>query len=427
MLTLEGVYMMSQTFEVIWVGKLGAVSLAGVGAASLIFMLVNSVSQGFITGARAMIARFMGVGDAGGANHVAGQAFVISTTFVLVVAPIGFFFAEPILSLFGLEADVVAEGTAYLHIIFAGWVVMSLWRMLFSIMEASGDTVTPMKIAVFFRCIHVAFFPFLILGWWVFPRLGVRGAALSNVVAEGLGMSIGLWVLFRGRTRLWLTFRDFRLDLNIIWRIVKIGIPASIIGMQGVFSNLVLMRLMVPFGTVAVAAHSLIVRVQQVLFLPGVGLGKGAGVLVGQNLGAGQPKRAERTSWLAVGVVEGFMVACSVAILLWAEYIIHIFSTEPGLVEVASIFLRIAVAGYLAQGFTAALQSAISGAGDTLPPMLVSLVMIWLVQIPLAFFLPRVTNLGVYGIRWAMVAGMVGVAVALTIYFQLGRWKRKKV
>ncbi len=177
----------------------------------------------------------------------------------------------------------------------------------------------------------------------------------------------------------------------------------------------------------AVAAHSLYQRVLMVLFLPSWALGMGAGVLVGQNLGAGQPGRAERAGWLATGFVEAIMLIASLAILLWAEGIIHIFTTEPSLVEIASVFLRIATAGFIIAGLVTVLQQSISGAGDTLPPMIIGLVMIWLVQLPLAYFLSQVTTLGVYGVRWAIVAGMVVGGVAYVIYFRAGRWKRKRV
>ena len=158
-----------------------------------------------------------------------------------------------------------------------------------------------------------------------------------------------------------------------------------------------------------------------------MGLGTGAGVLVGQNLGAQQPERAEKSGWLAAGLATCFMLIASVAILLWAESIIRIFSPEPDLAEIASTFLRVAVAGYLMMGFNAVFRHCLSGAGDTLSPMVISILMIWVVQMPLAVLLPRVTNLGVYGVRWAIVAGMVTGAVAYIIYFRLGRWKRKRV
>jgi putative MATE family efflux protein len=340
---------------------------------------------------------------------------------------IGVVFAEPILRFFGLEADVVAQGTAYMRIAFAGWLTTSFWVVSFNIMNASGDTVTPMKISIFTRSVHLLLAPFLILGWWVFPRLGVSGAALTNVISQGLGMLLSLWVLFTGRTRLRLTLVGFRLDFNTIWRIVKIGIPASVTGMQRAFGNIVLTWFMAPFGTVAVAAHSLAQRIQMVSALPGSQLGRVAGVLVGQNLGAHQPGRAERSGWLAAGLAEGVMFIGAVVVLLWAESIVRIFNTEPALVELASIFLRIAAAGYLVMGLVVVLEQSIAGAGDTLPPMLISLAMVWVVQLPLAFLLPRVTDLGVYGVRWSIVAGAVVGAVSYIVYFWLGRWKRKQV
>ena len=427
MVIAEGTYMVSQTVDMIWVGKLGSASIAGVGVAGIVIMVVMSAKMGLIVGVRAMVARFVGTGDAKRANHVAQQALVISATYGVVMTVIGLFFAEPILSLFGLEADVVAEGAAYMRIFFAGWMPMSFWMMVYSIMQASGDTVTPMRITLFVRSIHMLLAPFLIFGWWVFPSLGVSGAALANVAAQSVGTAISFWVLLNGRTRLRLTLRDFCLDLNIIWRIVKIGLPACVMGVQMSLSNLVLAWFMVPFGTFAVAAHSLVERVQMILFLPNWAIASGAGILVGQNLGARQPGRAERSAWLATGIVQVVMVIGAVAILLWAEGIISIFNTETGLVEIASAFLRIAAANYLVIGLVLVLQQAIAGAGDTLPPMVLSLVMVWAVQIPLALLLPRVTDLGVYGVRWALVAGVVMGAVTYTTYFRLGRWKRKRV
>jgi len=411
----------------IWVGKLGATPIAAVGVASIIVMLVVSVKMGLAVGARAMIARFIGSGDTEGANHIAQQAFVISAVFGVVMTVIGVSLAEPILILFGLEADVVAQGAAYMRIVFVGWTPFSFWLMEYTVMQASGDTMTPMKIAFFWSLVHVALCPFLVFGWWIFPRLGVSGAALTNVVSQTVGMLLGLWYLFTGRTRIRLTLRNFRLDLNIIWRIVRIGIPATVMSAQRSIGGLLLMRFITPFGTLAVAAHSLAQKADSVLFMPGGAVGQAAGVLVGQNLGAHQPERAERNGWQAVGWVEGFMIIGAVAIFLWAEHIVGIFSTEPDVVAITSTFMRIHAVGCLVSGFTGVLQNSISGAGDTVPPMLVSLVILWLVQLPLAFFLSQVTDLGVYGVRWAMVASMFVGAAFYTTYFRLGRWKRKKI
>jgi putative MATE family efflux protein len=427
MIISYSLWAVGRTIDMIWVGKLGATSIAGVGVAVIVIMLGMTAQFGIVVGARAMIARFVGAGDAEAANYTSGQAFVISTSYAIVMAAIGIFLAKTILSLFGLEAEVVAEGAAYLRIAFVAWMPMSFWTTAFGIMQASGDAVVPLRIAILFRSAHAALCPFLVLGWWIFPHLGVSGAAISNVAADTLGMALGLWVLFNGRTRIRLTLRYFRPDLNLIWRIVKISIPAIVAGVQRTFGGLVLMRFMVAFGTLAVAAHSLGQNVETILLMPGAGLGMAGAVLVGQNLGASQPKRAERSGWLAVGLMEAFIAIFAVAILLKPESIIGIFNTEPALVELTSIFLMIAIVGYLALAFSNILQNCIAGAGDTIPPMVFSLLDIWGVQLPLAFLLPRVTNLGVYGVRWAIVIGTVVGAIAYITYYWLGRWKRKRV
>jgi len=423
----SGFRMLGPTIDMIWVGKLGAASIAGVGVSGMAVTVMMTGRMGFSTGMRAMVARFVGAGDTEGANHVAQQAFVVSAAYSIVVAAIGVFFAEPILTLLGLEADVVAEGAAYMRIMFVGSAATSFGLMTEGIMQASGDAMTPMRLSLFYRLFHIGLCPLLIFGWWIFPRLGVSGAAVTNVASQSLGTVLGLWVLFTGRSRLKLTLRNFRVDLNIIWRIVRIGIPAAIMSMQKSFSRLVFVWFMVPFGTLGLAAHSLCQRVDHVIIIPASGFGQGAGILVGQNLGAQQPGRAERNAWLAAGLATGIIFICVVAIMLWPGSVIRIFSPEPELVEVASVFLRIAAVGMLVASFSIVLQNSLTGAGDTLPPMLIVVISIWLVQMPLALLLPRVTNLGVYGVRWALVAGIVARAIAFTIYSRLGRWKRKSV
>lgn len=413
--------------DMVWVGKLGAASIAGVGIASMAVMAVTSARMGLAMGTRAIIARFIGAGDRDGANHIAQQAFVISGVYVVILASIGVFFSEPIMSLFGVEADVVSEGAAYMRIMFIGSIAMSFRMMAEGIMQASGDTVTPMRITIFFRVLHAALSPLLIFGIWIFPRMGVSGAAMTNVISQALGGVISFWILFTGRSRLKLSLRNFRLDFGVIWRIVKVGVPAAIMSTERAFADMVLMWFMAPFGTLAVAGHALIQRIEAVLRMPCMGLGNGAGVMVGQNLGAGQPSRAEKSGWMAVGIAQVYAMLIAVIILFQAEAIIRIFNSNPEVMDIAGTFLRIAAAGYLFMGLYFVFQNSINGSGDTLPPMLVSLLNFWLVQIPLAFLLPKYTSLDVFGVRWAIVAGWVIGAAAFAIYFRLGRWKRKQV
>lgn len=427
MIVNEFLWSVGSVIDMIWVGKLGSDSIAGVGVAGIVVMLMLSSLFGLTTGTAALVARAVGAGDIQSANHAAQQSYVIGGVYSIVLTFAGIILAEPLMIMFGLEPGVVREGAAYLRLQLAGSLVMTFWVIGEFIMYAAGDGKTPMKISFAARCFHMVFAPLLVLGWGIFPRLGVSGAALANVVANLAGMILAFWVLFSGKTRIRLTMKNFRVDFNLIWRMVKIGIPSSVSNIQRSLSNLVLVWLITPFGTMAVAGHTLCQRIEGILFMPGMGLGAASGTLVGQNLGAGRPDRAEKSGWQGAGVVTGIMVLGSVALLLWTEEIIGVFTSEPDLVEVASIFLRIAAAGYLVMGFSAVLMQSISNAGDTLPPMIINIIMLWVVQIPLAWALPKYTGLGVLGVRWAIVIGRYVAGIAYIAYFKLGRWKNKKV
>jgi Na+-driven multidrug efflux pump len=198
-------------------------------------------------------------------------------------------------------------------------------------------------------------------------------------------------------------------------------------GIQRTLSNFFLMWFMASFGTIAVAAHSINLRIEMVLFMPGMAFGMASGVLAGQNLGARQPDRAERGIWMAVGLVQSLMVVLSIMMLVWAKGVVSIFNAERSTIDIGSTFLRIAVAGYFVMGLMFVLMQALTSAGDTLPMMIISIGTAWAVTLPLAYFLPRIADLGPLGVRWAMVAGIVVGAIATIIYFRLGRWKTRRV
>lgn len=421
-------FMIGQAVDMIWIGRLGSAAVAGVGTAFIVHMLVVSAKMGLVAGARAMIARAIGSGDFKRANHLGIQALVISILFGIFFSILGPLFADKILGLFKLRPEVEVLGVAYMRMLFSGWIFYSLWLLAFNIMQASGDATTPMFIHLFTRCIQMVLSPFLIFGWWVFPRLGVQGAALAMLVGQSLGMVISLWILFRSeKSRLKLTLKGFRLDLVSIWQMVKIGLPALVMGLQANLGQTVLMKIIVPFGTLAVAGHTLNQQVEMFVFMPGFGLGAGAGVLVGQNLGAKEPNRAERTGWIATAIMEGFMALCSLTVFIGAPSVMRVFTTEPELIRLGANFLRIASIGYLMTGFIASLQNSISGSGDTFPPMVISVLSTWTLLLPAAFLLPHFTDLGVYGVRWAMVLTQFFGAAAYILYFRLGRWKHKIV
>jgi len=415
------------TVDMIWVGKLGSNSVAGVGLAGLAVQLVNSLLMGLFAGLRAMVARFVGAGDNESASRAAEQAITVSAIFSVIMALIGIFFARQILDIFGVSAAVVDQGAGYLRIQFVGMVAMGIVMMTGSTMQASGDTMTPMRISVIYRVLHVVLCPFLVFGWWIFPKMGVSGAAMTSVISQSLGGAIGLWFLFSGRTRMRLSFRGFRFDAKLLWRIVKIGLPAAVNSMERSVVGLVMMTFITPFGTLAVAAHTIMTRVEMFVMMPSMAFGQAAGVLAGQNMGANQPARAEKSGWVGIGLTEGIMLIFSVAMVIWAPQLVRIFNSEPGVVEICSTFLRIAAVGNIFMGFAAVLADCLNGVGDTMIPMIASLITMWAVQVPLAYFLPKYHDLGVFGIRWAMAAALAMRAITYVIYFRAGRWKRLKI
>lgn len=269
----QSLNMLGPTIDMVWVGKLGSAAVAGVGIAGMAVQLANSLFMGVYAGVRALIARSIGARDSESANAAAKQAFALSAVLSLVIAVIGALFAEPILRAFGVDADVVAEGAPYLRINFIGMATMSFVQMTTSIMQASGDTVNPMSMAVIYRALHIALCPFLVFGLWIFPRMGVNGAAFTAIISQTVGMSAGFWFLVSGRSRLKLNFRGFRFDRVLTWRMVRVGLPAALTSAQMSIANLVMIIFMSPFGTLAVAGHTIQQRIEMALLMPGFSLG----------------------------------------------------------------------------------------------------------------------------------------------------------
>jgi putative MATE family efflux protein len=315
----------------------------------------------------------------------------------------------------------------YLRIEFIGGATITFRLMMDAIMQASGDSVNPMWIAITFRLFHLALCPFLIFGWWIFPKLGVSGAAYTGIISQSLGIFLGLRVLFGARSRLTLSFKGFRLDLGIIWRIIRIGFPASITGMQRSLNQFFLQIFIAPFGTAALAAHVIAQRLEMFILMPAMSFGQGAGVLVGQNLGAKKPERAEKSAWLGVWIVEAFVVAASLAMFIWTGPVIRLFNNDLAMDAIATQFVHIAVVGWAFMGFMFVLMNSLQGAGDTVPTLIINIIATWVITIPLAYFLPKYTSWGVISIRWAMTASVVVGALANVIYFRMGKWKTRRV
>jgi putative MATE family efflux protein len=399
--------------------------------------------MGLDTSARAMVARAVGANEISLANHVALQSFTLSTSISLLAATLGILFTEFLLRLIGVSDAVIAQGANYMRWTFVASATMAFMWMGSSVLQAAGDTLTPMKAQVASRIIHIGLSPLLMFGWIGFPEWGLAGAAIANAIAQLLGAGINFYALFTGTSRLHLSFSGYRVDGPLLWRMVTIGAPASVTGMERALAQLILVGLVTPFGDVALAAYSLTNRVQMIANLGSMGVGQAAGTMVGQALGAKKPERAKSAVLWALAyttLLKGIVIGL---IVLFPAFFLSIFSEDAELLGTAQTWLYIQAVGFFAMGASMVFMQSFNTAGDTMVPMVVTLISMWAVQQPLAIMLsgvaidwsifgwvipvPTIANLGQYGIAWAVV---IAIAVRLLIYvpyFIWGPWTKKQV
>ena len=412
--------------DMIWVARLGASSVAGVGVAGILVMLLSSARMGLSTGQRAMVARAVGANEMDAANHVTMQALLMNLAYALVTILVGVALAEPMMRLMGVEAEVARQGENYLRIMMFSQAAMSLGMMAQTSMTASGDAVNPMVISIGTRILHVVVAPLLIFGWGGFPRLEVSGAALANALASVLGAAAAVWMLASGYTRLRMRL-TWRVDLSTMWEMIKIGIPAAVNSAERSIARTFITRILATFGTYGVAAHTIAGRVDMLTEIISQGLGQSAGVLVGQNLGAGRPDRSYRSAWAAMGYGGLTSFALFIIVIWKAEAIVRIFNPDPELVKVTSLYLRILACQSVSMCGAIVFSSALQGAGDTIPVMVASIATLWGLELTLSYFLPKITGWGVYSLAAATVIATSVRVVLYIAYFQWGKWKEKKI
>ncbi len=415
-----------QLADLFWAGRISTRAIAGLGTAQTYVMVGTTGRMGLDTAMRAMVARAVGAGDLARANHIALQGFTLSGGFSVVMALIGLFFTEPLLQLLGVPASVVEAGADYMRVQFLGTGTMAFRMMSGTALQASGDTLTPMKATTVTRLVHVALSPVLIFGWVGFPEMGLVGAAVANIASQAVGASMNFRALFRGTSRLHLTLRGYRPDFPVLWQIVKTGAPASVTSAERAVAQLILIGLVSPYGATTLAAFALTRRVEMLAMMGAMGMGQSAGVMVGQNLGAGKPERAKASVAWAIVYVMGINIVVSSLMLAFPRQFLSIFNGDAELLNEAVGWLRIQVFGYFVMGMGMVFMQSYNTAGDTFVPMIVTLVSIWGVQQPAAVLLPDL-GLNELGIAWAVV---LGLAVRLAIYipyFFYGRWLRVRL
>jgi len=416
--------------DLFWAGLgFGTAAIAGVGTAQLWVQIGMGTRRGLDTAVRAMVSRAVGANNLPLANHVALQGLTVGAVVSVLLAVIGILLTPQLMLLVGIGDDVIAETTMYMRIQFVALAIAAMTQIIGSIFQASGDSLTPFRVQVFSRISHLLLSPLIIFGWGIpgFSGMGIAGASVSNALTGALGLSYLFYILFSGKSRMHLTFTGYTIDLPTIWRMVRLGLPASANQLERTLGDLVLLILVAPFGTTSVAAYMLAHRAHQVVNFAAGGTGQASGVIVGQSLGADRPQRARQTVLWGVAIVTYVALISGCLVIAFPQVLLSIFNPDPDLLVVATVWLRIQAVGFMVVAPSRVFNQSFSTAGDTLTPMLVTLLTVWGIQQPLAFVLPRITDLGEYGVAIAPVIAQFSRNLIYFPYFFWGPWLKKQV
>ncbi|MFC1853961.1 MATE family efflux transporter [candidate division CSSED10-310 bacterium] len=423
-MVLETLFSLIDAF---WVGKLGADALAAVSGSSFILWTVFSVCQVSAVGLTALVARHIGADNRNLAIEASVQGIILSILMGLVVGLMGLFAMPGLFKLMALSTNVNSLATQYLRIYLGGIFIAFVYIALESIFRASGDTRTPMMILAGALVFNAILDPILIFGYLGLPALGVRGAAWATLIAyftATLTISILLIkrnLLPRIRSKHWLTIKG-----HIIWTIIKIGSPVAISGVSFSFVYILLTRVITHFGTAPLAALGMGHRLESIAYLASVGFSIAASTLVGQNLGAQQYDRAARAAWVSTFYASITMGIFSLFVTLFAPQIISLFIKDQEVILIGSQYLFIIACCEVFLAFEIVLEGSFSGAGDTMPPMLVS-IPLTVLRLPAAYFLAITMNGGILAIWWVISISTLLKGIVMAIWFHRGAWKRKQL
>lgn len=412
--------------DAFFVASLGATALATVGLTESVLEIIYAIAVGLAMATTAVVARRIGEKNERAAARTAVQAIYIGVILAVVFGTLGAIWASDILRLMGADEATVASGTSYTRLLYASMISILLLFINNAIYRGAGDAAMAMRSIWLANGINVVLDPLLILGVGPFPELGLLGAAVATTIGRSTGVAYQLWGLSRGR-RLRVRREDLPVDFGLIRHLL--GVSAGGIGQMFIAtaSYIGLIRILATFGSVVLAGYVIAIRVVIFIILPAWGVANAAATLVGQNLGARKPDRAERAVWITGLWNMAFMALVTVLFVLFAEHIVGVFTSEPETLAVGTAALRIISYGYIFYAWGMVMLQAFNGAGDTLTPTGVNFVSFWLIQIPLAWWLATATDLGHHGVYWAIAIAYSLSAVFGMILFRRGKWKEKEV
>ncbi len=424
-LSLESVFAVVDMF---FVGKLGANAIATVGLTESAITIVYSIAIGLSTAATAVVARRIGEKDPDGAAHAGMQSILIAVIITVIISITGIIFAADILHLMGASPEVVKEGALFTQIMLGGSLFIILLFLINGIFRGAGDAAMAMKSLWIASLINIILCPTLINGYGPFPELGLKGAAIATVIGRGTGVLYQCWHLFKGNGTIKIKGWHFKWDVPVIKTLVKVAWPATLQFVIQSGSWIVLAMLVAHTGgTDASAGYQVAIRNVVFFILPAWGLSNAAATLVGQNLGAKQPGRAEQSVLLTMKYNAIFMAGVMLLFLLLASPIISIFTKDPEVHYFGVLSLQIIGSGYIFYGIGMVMLQALNGAGDTRTPTWINFIGFWLFQIPLGYLLAKTFGLGPLGAFIAIPVAETVIALASWYYFKKGKWKEVKV
>ena len=413
--------------DVYFVSRIGVNAVATVGLTEGVMTLIYSLAWGIGMGITAVVARRTGEKDPAGASSAAMQSVLLILVLGVLIAIPGMIYAERILGLMGAEEAVVSEGTSYMRWMLGGNTVILLLFGVNAIFRGGGNPMMALWSLWLANGINIVLDPLLIFGWGPIPAMGVTGAAIATNIGRGAGVLLQFYYLFRVGERITLRGAKVRLDLAVMLNIIKVSAGGVAQFLIASASWVFLVRIVSAFGSAAVAGYTIAVRIIIFSLLPSWGMANAASTLVGQNLGAGKPDRAERSAWLCGHYNMAFMVC--VAILFWiiAPWAMHFFTDDPTVAAYGVDALRIVCLGYFFYGYGMVLAQAFNGAGDTFTPTWMNVICFWIIEIPLAWFLSQTLSWGPEGVFASIAVSESALAVLSAYLFQRGKWKLVKV
>jgi putative MATE family efflux protein len=414
--------------DIYFVSHLGKHATSTVGLTESVITIVYSLAIGISMAATAMVARRIGEKDPEAAARSGAQAITLSIVITIAISIAGFIYADDILRIMGAEEEAIATGKNYTRILMAGSVVIMLLFLINGIFRGAGDAMMAMRSLWIANIFNIILCPILIRGLGPIPAMGVTGAAIATTTGRGIGVLYQLYHLFRGDNTVKLKLVHFLPQWKLIRMVISIAFPGVLQFIIGSGSWIVLASLVVTTGqSEASAGYQIAIRIVMFFLLPAWGMSNAAATLVGQNLGAKNPQRAEESVRLTAKYNALFMLAVSMVILFFAEYIVVFFTRDAMVSHYAVLAMRIMAAGYVFYGLGMVMMNAFNGAGDTKTPTYINLFGFWFFQIPLAYLLAKTFGLGPVGVFIAIPVAETAITLTSWVMFRKGKWKQTEV